>query len=159
MSKQRDPAQDKLQAILLSNIGRRSGEPQLRLLALDFAADVDRDRGEGHEFGREVLRHVLRGALPDYFVRGMVIPSEEGIGRGSDEEKIFSTRQLEVFESVARAFGVPEGGVVVRVPEPEVLDLPDTHGTVTYDYTVPGMDYLQTAVSVIGWNRRNTLFV
>lgn len=158
----RDRAVEKLTASTLINIGG-NGEPVLRTLALDYAAEVDRQHGEGNEFGRTVLRHTLRRALNGYFVRsGVVIPGEDAVRSDSDSFKVYSADKLKVLGSVMGAFGMAEGeGVTItKLWEMEDASLPQSELAIaTFDYTVPGAEYLKIASEVINWDSRHTLFV
>jgi hypothetical protein len=121
---------------------------------------VDAKRGEGHEFGRQVLRRVLTRSLSDYFVRtGVVIPAEDATAPDTNLQKLGSDRDMRVAQSVIRAFGAPEGGFEITPPDPTDSGVGGIVAIASYDLTVPGMSYLRTAVEVISWPRENTLFV
>jgi hypothetical protein len=142
------------------DLGSKTGDPVTRTWALDHAARVDAMRGEGHEFGSEVLKSVFGRALRTYFVRtGITVPGEDATATGREVQNLSSESHVRVAESAIRAFGAPE--TAVRIEPPDISDSEAGHPTAvaSYDLSVPGMAYLKTTIDVIAWPRESTLFI
>lgn len=140
-----------------------SGEPEIRVWALDHAAEVDAKRGAGHDVGRSVLRTVLATSIDDYFVRGgLKVPGEnETAGLGFVQVMPLSKTELKVVSSVMAAFGMQEGEGVSLEDAP--IPLGETRAPeaaiARFDFRVPGANYVRFASQIISWKRSSTLFI
>lgn len=161
----REPSgMDEMISSVYTGLASRTGDPDVRVMALRHATEVDAAIGAEHSFSRGVLKYVLLTSIGDYKAgTDLPIPDEDStrdslVRPGENVYYITRKEGGRVLKAVMDAFGMKWGEGVTFTPTPSVQD-PTTAkniGIAEFNYFVPGAEYVQLGTKVIGWRRANT---
>ena len=133
----------------------------MRLKPIDYAADVDRQRGLDHIFGREITGRVADLSLDTYF-EDKDMPAIDEVRTYRAIRNIHQPDYLRVLRSVMKAVGVTEEGEGINI---QPVERAHTDGIaplialVEFDFSYPMVEYALATSEVIAWNPRNRLRV